>query len=219
MRWLGFLAWLLLIPAVMLTAFLCVAQNGALYGALQDRTGVTEAVTGVSDEDRYRLNGALAAYICGEQAELDDRAAVFGADQIAFNETERLHMADVRELFALARRVCIAVWIGGGCLLAFAVVRGKRLLPGYFAAAGAWAAAALAVIIWAASDFTRAFVWFHKMLFTNELWLLNPATDLMIRMLPEAFFAGIAMISAIAMAAAVALAGAAAWARDWFSKR
>ena len=220
LRWiLDALAWLLLIPAIMLTAFLAVAQNDALYGVLQDRNGVNETVTGISDADRYRLNGALAAYLRGEQAELDDRAVVYGGEQTAFNDTERMHMMDVRNLFVLARRVCAGLWIGGTLLTVRQMMRRRRLLPGYGAAAGAWAAVLAGAGLWAVCDFTRAFVWFHRVLFSNELWILNPATDLMIRMLPEAFFAEMAAICAGAMLAAAVLAGVVAWAWDRLAKR
>ena len=39
-----------------------------------------------------------------------------------------------------------------------------------------------------ASNFNKYFIMFHHMFFDNDLWLLDPATDLMIRMLPEGFF-------------------------------
>ena len=39
-----------------------------------------------------------------------------------------------------------------------------------------------------ASDFTKYFTIFHEIFFTNDLWLFDPSTDLMIRMLPEGFF-------------------------------
>ena len=41
---------------------------------------------------------------------------------------------------------------------------------------------------WAALDFSAAFNFFHEMLFTNDLWLLNPATDLLIRICPIGMF-------------------------------
>ena len=41
-------------------------------------------------------------------------------------------------------------------------------------------------------DFDVLFTRFHHLLFTNDLWLLDPATDAMIRMLPEAFFESMA---------------------------
>ncbi len=37
-------------------------------------------------------------------------------------------------------------------------------------------------------DFTACFRVFHEIFFTNDLWMFDPATDYMIRMLPEGFF-------------------------------
>ena len=37
-------------------------------------------------------------------------------------------------------------------------------------------------------DFNKYFVIFHHIFFNNNLWILDPAEDYMIRMLPEGFF-------------------------------
>ena len=37
-------------------------------------------------------------------------------------------------------------------------------------------------------DFDSAFNFFHEMLFTNDLWLLDPRTDLLIRICPQSMF-------------------------------
>ena len=42
--------------------------------------------------------------------------------------------------------------------------------------------------IWILADFTGFWTTFHQLFFTNDLWLLNPATDRMINLFPEAFF-------------------------------
>ena len=39
-----------------------------------------------------------------------------------------------------------------------------------------------------ASDFNRYFVIFHHIFFNNDLWILNPATDMLINIVPEPFF-------------------------------
>ena len=51
-----------------------------------------------------------------------------------------------------------------------------------------------AVIILACIDFNSLFVLFHKVAFTNDLWLLNPQTDLLIRLMPIEFFISYAAI-------------------------
>lgn len=73
---------------------------------------------------------------------------------------------------------------GGRALRAW----GKALVGG--AALFLGLAGLLALIC--ALDFNRAFIAFHHLFFTNDLWLLDPATDLMIRLLPETFFAQVA---------------------------
>ena len=39
-----------------------------------------------------------------------------------------------------------------------------------------------------ALDFERAFILMHRLLFANDLWLLNPSTDLLICLMPEEMF-------------------------------
>lgn len=197
------LGWLVLIPALLLTAFLFVAEDGALYGVLQDRY-VDETTTGISAADRYRLNEALAEFLRGEREQLDMRATVYGVEQTAFREEERAHMDDVFALFELARK---ARWYLSltGILLAAAAVSMTAvdwvgcLRRGYLRALLAWGLALLALAAWAVSDFNQAFLIFHRLLFRNSLWVMDPAEDLMIRMLPEAFFADIALIALLAM--------------------
>ena len=39
-----------------------------------------------------------------------------------------------------------------------------------------------------ARDFNAVFTLFHEIFFDNDLWIFDPATDYMIRMLPEGLF-------------------------------
>lgn len=45
-----------------------------------------------------------------------------------------------------------------------------------------------ALMVWGAVDFDSLFILFHRLAFTNDLWLLNPETDLLIRLMPTDFF-------------------------------
>ena len=55
-------------------------------------------------------------------------------------------------------------------------------------------AAVTAVIILACIDFNSLFVLFHQVAFRNDLWLLDPQTDLLIRLMPIEFFISYAAI-------------------------
>ena len=50
------------------------------------------------------------------------------------------------------------------------------------------------IIIAACIDFDSLFILFHKVAFTNDLWLLDPSTDLLIRLMPIEFFVSYAAI-------------------------
>lgn len=45
--------------------------------------------------------------------------------------------------------------------------------------------AALAAII--STDFTKYFIMFHHIFFSNDLWILDPSTDMLINIVPEGF--------------------------------
>ena len=52
---------------------------------------------------------------------------------------------------------------------------------------------AVILIIFIAADFDRAFTVFHLLFFTNDLWILDPATDLLVNIVPFNFFIDIAV--------------------------
>lgn len=101
-------------------------------------------------------------------------------------------MADVRNLFLgglKIRNLCVAFAV----LLIAGLAAGradlKRLLPkAYFKAVLIFAALILFLGVACTIDFTACFTLFHKIFFTNDLWMFDPADDYMIRMLPEGFF-------------------------------
>ena len=180
----------------MLTALHAVGTDDGLYYREQTAANVLP-LAGISDDDLRALDAAMAAYLAGDPSKLspDGETAltvtVLGQAQPAFNKKEMAHMADCAALFALLRKV-------RGRLVAWAVllsVLGARLLCDrrHFRRA-AWLSPLILFIplggfaLWAAADFDAAFTFFHKMLFTNDLWLLDPRTDLLIRVCPERMF-------------------------------
>ena len=171
------------------------------YVALQDQLNVYEDA-GVSREEQALIDRDLADYLRGDIDSLDRRVTLRGEEvDCAFNARELAHMKDVRRLFGIGfavRRVLVVLTV---LLLIAAALTGRRAglstavsagLIAFIAAAGA-----LAVKL---AGFSRVFIAFHHLAFSNDLWLLDPATDVMIRMLPEEFFAGMAAQGAVSAA-------------------
>ena len=159
------------------------AINPALYGE-KSRAAVAQA-HGMRDDD------AVTAYIGMDAARQNEAAKIIAlymelggedtplaVDEL--NEKELSHMNDVRRLIALCKTVrtaCISLaaglavavaWVGAGLK--------KRHRPVIVGAVCGVCALALGAGV------------FGAMLFINDNWLLNPATDILIRMMPQNLF-------------------------------
>lgn len=119
-----------------------------------------------------------------------------GGNVPAFQDREIAHMADVKHLVGLGLSMR---WILLGCLalaglLYFFNRKGKGMIRTRDVELGAsygvflFYALLLSVVLWGILDFTSLFTVFHHVLFTNDLWLLNPQTDKLIQLMPEPFF-------------------------------
>ena len=118
-------------------------------------------------------------------------------------------MEDVRGLFVGAlvlRRICIIMAFVCVALLwllkadiALVVPRSVCWGTGLFFAM----ICVLGLVI--STDFTKYFVIFHHIFFNNDLWLLDPATDLLINIVPEPFFVDTASYIALVFGISVAV--------------
>ena len=150
----------------------------------------------------------MMAYLRGNRADLHVFTTLDGEYREFFNAREIAHMEDVRDLFLgglLIRRIGIGVAAVYAVLLAIWSKKDrdrksllKSAVPGTLCiGTGAFFAATLAIAAVVASDFSRYFVVFHHIFFDNDLWILNPATDLLINIVPEPFFMDTALRIAI----------------------
>ena len=213
------LLWLCFALLFISGAVLDIGTDADLYYKEQTRAGVLETA-GVSEEDLWRLDERLAICLLGEENWNDDwgwygagkplRVTVDGVEQDAFNAREIQHMEDCARLFDLLRTVRWVVLVALIFLWVIQIVMGRRTKDGGFLV-WMWIGSLILIVplaifgVWAALDFNSAFNFFHRLLFTNDLWLLNPETDLLIRICPSSMFAGMGL--RIALRAAVILLG------------
>lgn len=111
-----------------------------------------------------------------------------------FNEREILHMEDVQQLFNLERTIKYISIISSFLIILYFIKKEEILTLGRTFFYGLFSNYIILIIlgILLLFDFNKYFTYFHLIFFTNELWILDPSTDLMIQMLPEEFFFGMA---------------------------
>ena len=182
-----------LAAAVTVLAFLLDGMGGSapLMRQLMERYAPAES-TGLAREHYPAMAEMITDYLSGRVGEFQfTYTDAEGVTYLCFNEKEIRHMADVKRLFDLDRTVMLC----GAVLLALLGLGAYALRPcRQWIARGALCgglvllAALTALAVWAAVDFDSLFILFHRLSFTNELWLMNPQTDLLIRLMPIGFF-------------------------------
>lgn len=174
-----------------------IALNPAVYDRIQQRLDIYE-YAGLEPAAQSRVNQVLAGYLRGELDSIDTQEEVFGVYQEVFNEDEKAHMIDVLQLFRLEQSLKTAFLLSGMTLMLALPFLARRntlriVLTGAGVLVGILAlTAGFCVVLWTTNGFDALFITFHHIFFSNDLWLMDPRTDAMIRMLPSDFFMQIA---------------------------
>ena len=152
--------------------------------------------------DLLYVTDEMMMYLRGEgRDDLNISVPVDGHTRPFFNEREMAHMEDVRNLFIGAlhlRTACIAAAFL--CLALMFLVKAdvKRILPrAICTGTGIFMVLTAGLALLISTDFTKYFIIFHKIFFDNDLWILDPATDLLINIVPEPFFVDTAVRIAV----------------------
>lgn len=150
-------------------------------------------------EEVLKVSNQLIRYLKEPNETLENfQAVVDGREREFFSQREILHMADVKVLFQYGirlRRICIAILI---LLLVILLVSKqpflKTLLHCILGTFLTFLIGLGILTLVIANNFSQSFLLFHKLFFHNDLWLLNPEEDWMIRLLPEGFFMDMAYV-------------------------
>ena len=186
----GFLLVWTVILFTLAAAVYGTAGNGDLLAREMLRHAPPE-VTGLPETEYEGAGRMTAGYLTGREPVFQ---YVFsdaeGREYTCFQPHEADHMADCRNLIGLAGTLR---WITGGLALLLAAAgvllrKRKAFSGGMFTGLGAAALVFSGIAAWALADFDGLFVTFHRVAFTNEGWLLDPRTDLLIRLMPLNFF-------------------------------
>lgn len=167
--------------ALMKQGFLAYSKTGHLNVAAGEYEGIAQRI---------------CRYLDGKTDVLQRVDPQTNASENLFSDKENRHLADVKGIVTALK---LMRWVGGGGVLAALLLlylksgENKALflsdaVRGFALAALFLLLIATALAILGAVNFDGLFVTFHKIAFTNSLWLLNPQTDLLVALMPLPFF-------------------------------
>ena len=148
----------------------------------------------ISMPELMNVTKDMMAYLKGDREKLSDIKATIGGipDTPFFNEREVLHMEDVRGLFIGAVYLrYILVFISIICIIFAKISRGRisHFLSNVLIYGTLITLALTGILVFLiAGDFEKYFIIFHHIFFNNDLWMLDPATDNLINIVPQGFF-------------------------------
>lgn len=176
----AFLIALALILACLLLSITVNAEDSNYYTSFQKKNSISQA-TGKSYDELAVINEDIVSYIRSGQTKLLEKH---------FNEKEVAHMIDVYGLFNLANNVMnySFTFILLSLALAIYLKVKNKLFPLIRRYIFIILLIIVCFIILISTDFNKYFTIFHEIFFDNDLWILNPETDLMIQMMPINFF-------------------------------
>lgn len=181
-----------IIAALLITSFeIAMYSDFSVYQEEYEKYDVLSDLDMTMDDVMY-VTHEMMDYLRGNGDTLSVITTVEGREQDFFNEQDRFHMAEVRDLFIGGLNIrlgaCAAVVL---CIVFLLISRAdiKKIIPrSYWIALGITGIAVALIGIAAVVDFNAVFVQFHHIFFDNDLWIFDPSEDYMIRMLPEGLF-------------------------------
>ena len=182
MKWIAYALILLLPAAIILASFRIVVFDKEFYTREYEKYSIyNELDKELVDENTDKLIG----YLSGNN----------GLDTSFFNEKEKMHLSDVKQLINGALNLLYVLIIASLLMIAALLYKKKYHHLGWSAVSVGCITILLLIItaIIFGSDFSNVFLNFHLISFDNDLWMLNPATDKLIVMFPEGFFYDISL--------------------------
>ncbi len=164
----------------------------AFYRDQYAKNEVAENI-GINEVELEKATAVLLDYLEGKRDDLSVFATIDGTYQEVFNTKEKDHMIDVQVLFVKTiwiRNIALGLLLTIGAYLGFTMKRAaiESLSKGFKEASMVLGVVFSFIVIYAVLDFQNFWILFHKLLFSNDLWLLNPYTDNLILMVPLPFF-------------------------------
>lgn len=188
---------ILLILSMLLTSIEIISFNKDFYRSQYTKNG-TAHVIGVEENELLHVTDEFFSYLKDRRQDLNIKWS--HGDNI-FGEREIDHMKDVKQLFSYGFQLRNIAFLLAAILIAILAATCPKIWLKYLSFS--FILVSVIVIILAIfmaigiyKDFDLIWDKFHHIFFSNDLWLLDPNTDVLIVMMPSNFF--VDMIKAIA---------------------
>ncbi len=141
--------------------------------------------TPVNEEWASKIAESVTRYLSGMEKYMQLDYIGDNGREFLFTQKELSHMEDVRKLILIAQSLFLFSFIFSIILIfkmkAFSI---KYYIIGILCVV----LVSMVLFIFINNNFDKAFIIMHKLLFTNDNWLLTPGEDVIISLMPTSYF-------------------------------
>lgn len=201
----------ILIPFILFIASItALSQIPFFYSHGFDKFG-TVGNAGIDAESK-EIADMMVDFITGNREEFQIAAAVNGIKRELFNPKEQKHMEDVRQLIQMGNKISIIGVVAAVFLYILLYMKDKNAIrTAYKISIGVFVFFLTAMALISIIDFNEGFTIFHELLFTNDLWLLDPNQDILLMLMPLEFFMDALKTALIINISAMIIIGVITW--------
>ena len=169
----------------------CFIDKDGLYKLIMSERSFENLPFALTNDNLKLISEELMKYISGRLQFLETKVTIDGVLTDFYSVRSKIHMADVRNLIVTFLKI---YYISIMCLIIsfFKIIRYDKFLQIlkviYKRVVVIISIVLTAIFAFAAINFETFFIRFHEVLFTNDLWLLDPSEDYIICLLPEKIF-------------------------------
>ena len=192
------LTYILWVPVILSISFEIITFSDWIYTYNWSRNNISNN-TGLSITELNHSSNSIKDYFKNDLEKLEIIITQNNNNYHLFKDREIDHMVDVKSII---QSTLLFEKVGGILLIIFLIMLfynqklktieeniRKIILKSFLL----WGAFLSIIIFGMMVNFNYTFILFHKLLFRNDLWILNPRTDFLLMMFPQRFFLEIAI--------------------------
>ena len=180
----------------------CFLDKNGLYKLIIEYKTYENLPFSIDDTSLKTLASELMEYISGKLLFLETKVPINGIITDFYSIRSKIHMADVRNIIVTLKNVNYVSMLL--CIISlFKIINTEnviiKLKKIYIRTTIIITSALIIIFVFGLINFDSFFIKFHELLFTNDLWLLDPSEDYIICLLPEKIFMTYGLRIVIAM--------------------
>lgn len=165
------------------------------YTKTQEKYNVAESMN-VTDEELLGITQVALLYTKGYTNDLTYLVERDGEKIDVYSEQDKVHMVDVQSLYKSAYSTLLFSFIMFVILIVVLIVKRKQvnvfMLTYTFNKMSLYISGFVIFIgAFAAINFNVFWTYFHKVFFTNDLWLMDASKDALVNIFPEGLFSAL----------------------------